>query len=247
MATATTIDDRLVLPTPLEGTWQTGKKASETLTIGDYTATLTPDGKGAKRTYTLTRRGKQVDTGTFVRTPRKAMNKLLHQRHFAALPTGLLSDWLTALKNVLREREEARWTDSHGEIWRRWQAVLTSLENRSPAGKILEDFQVTEIDGQRMLTIIIRSGGQAPNLSQRKWTVTGWAPLHKDAQYPEQLAPLAVTRVSIRTTSSDGTGDHHYTLTADTDWGHKFAHAVTRTAAELALYLQAVDTDCLSN
>ncbi|WP_069164572.1 hypothetical protein [Nocardia altamirensis] len=246
MTIATTTDTHLVLPTPLEGTWEAGKKATETIAIGDYTATLTPEGRGARRTYTLARRGKQIDHGTLVRTPRKAMNKLLHQHHFAALPTGLLTEWLTALKNVLRERQEARWTDIHGATWRRWQAVLGSLEQRSPAGKILDDFEITELDGEPAFKIVVRSGPHAEQLSQRRWVVTGWAPLHNDARYPDQLAAVTVTRVHVQTTSSDGTGDHQYTLDADSDWGGMLARAVTRTAAQLTLYLAVFGTDELT-
>ncbi|WP_063043712.1 hypothetical protein [Nocardia pseudovaccinii] len=248
-ATAPTNDINLVLPTALEGSWQTCETATETITIGDYTATLTPEGKGAKRNYSLARRGKQIETGTFTRTPRKAMNKLLHQLHFAALPTGLLNDWRTALKKVLRDREEARWTDTHGGTWRRWQAVLSSLESRTITEKILEDYKITEVDNQSMFVITVRSGNNNSNLSLRRWTVTAWAPLIKETNttlYPELLAPLSVTRIHIQTTSSDGTGDHHYDLDADTDWGGRLARALTRVAGQLSLYLAAVDAHTLS-
>ncbi|WP_280454802.1 hypothetical protein [Nocardia brasiliensis] len=252
MTIASATDTHLVLPAPLEGSWEAGKKA-ETIAIGDYTATLTPEGRGARRSYTLARRGKQIDHGTLVRTPRKAMNKLLHQHHFAALPTGLLTEWQTALKNVLRERQEARWTDTHGAAWRRWQAVLGSLEQRCPAGKILDDFEITELEGERAFKIVVHSGPvddsgpQSGQLSQRQWAVTGWAPLRTDARYPDQLAAVTVTRVHIRTTSSDGTGDHQYTLDADSDWGGMLARALTRTAAQLTLYLAVIGTDELAD
>ena len=145
MTTTSATDNHLISPAPIEGDWQTGP--TDTITIGDYTASLTPEGAGAKRSYTIARRGKQIDHGTLARTPRRAVNRLLHQRHFASLPTQLLEDWRAALAAVLRARQEARWTDAHGATWRRWQAVLGSLEFRSPAGKILEDLTVTDVDG----------------------------------------------------------------------------------------------------
>lgn len=242
MAATTPSDlDTLILPTPLEGSWQTSTEGIESITIGDHTATLTPEGKGAKRNYSLARRGKQIETGTFTRTPRKAMNKLLHQRHFAALSTTLLRDWRAALKSVLREREEARWTDTYGVTWRRWQAVLGSLEHRSPAGKSLDEFAITGPADERMLRIVIRSGEPADNQSQRKWTVTGWAPLLQDTQHPKKLAPVAFTKIDIRTTNSDGTDNYHYTFQADSDWGGIFARTLTRTAAQLSLYQLTAD------
>ncbi|MFD6356609.1 hypothetical protein [Nocardia tengchongensis] len=237
-----TTETHLVLPTPVEGRWEPGEKSSEKITLGPFAATLTPEGKGAKRAYTITRKGKLTEKGTFARLPRKMVNKRLAELHFAALSTTMLQQWRTALKAVLRGRDENRWEAEHGVVWERWQAVCGSLDKRAPAGKILEPFEVEDNGfGTRRLKITIRSGPAINDQSDRVWAVTGWAPLHNDTNYPGQLAALTVTSVGVVTTSSDGTDQYAYKFDANDEWGGIFARLIVRVAAELTLYQAAAE------
>ncbi|MGV9839141.1 hypothetical protein ACWDUL_33755 [Nocardia niigatensis] len=229
----------LTLPTFFHSKWQNHSDGSSTIDTGTFTATLARvAGAGARskarNLVVRTRTGTDaVPPEDLKVTPHTRAEIILTALHLAALPTDVVKIWNTALYRVKCEREEAGWTARHGsERWQRWRAVQRSLDARSPHGKHLRTY--TTHDTQGALEIVVEIDHPSTNDSGRAWTLTGRGPLTEDPKYAGEITIPHLTDLHLKTTSSDGTGDHTYDFDGDDDdWGTRFAESLTRAAAKL--------------